>query len=154
MPHPYSTVEELQRLVGADTATALLDLDEDDAADSGVYADAQERADAEIDLRLGGRFVVPFAGDPTADADLTAIQMIATHLCAGELYLMRHPNGAYHLGHRNKALELLKALLEGEAFLDAPLRDGDDTRVAVAVDAADPVFSSRDEYDVDRMAGW
>jgi phage gp36-like protein len=61
MAAPYSTVEQFRSEEGAQRAISLLDVDDSGAEKPGQIDQFIEDADTDIDARLGGRFVVPFA---------------------------------------------------------------------------------------------
>lgn len=162
MPHPYCNTTILEASVEGEgnLFTILQDLNLDGTADSEVYAQAQKRADVEIDSRLGQRFAVPFAGDPPADfssdppGDLALIATISAHLVLAELAAIYHPDGPDYRLHRGKALGMLDGILAGSLHLEAPLVPADEASTGISHNSREPVFHGRDDEDVDRMAGW
>jgi phage gp36-like protein len=152
MAHPYTTATILNEATGTDLVNQLGDFEnDDDLADTNVISSAIERADNEIDTRLGKRFVVPFAAQAATPG---IIEDISTHLALYQLISQRHAGSAEANFHREQANELIEGLLSGEFYLNAAEVTGDEAAIGLAQDAGENVFQGRDEVDVDRMESW
>lgn len=153
MAHPYTTSTIMEEVAGTALVQKLGDFaNDDDLADANVLAGVIERADNEIDARLGKRYTVPFAAQPSTPG---IIADISSHLALYQLISQRHPGNSAAEFHRDQALELLEGLLSGEFTVPGASEvDADDAAVGLSYDAGTNVFQGRDSDDADRMGQW
>jgi len=152
--HPYSTEARLELLIGADRVASLLDRDDDDADDTGLYAAVIERACNHIDARLAQRWSVPFAATTDTPATPGLIADISDHLAAAHLYARENPESQDAVYHQEQADKLLDGLLEGTYDIDATRVSAEKGRRAVAYSASTPTFAGRDSDDIRRTRGF
>lgn len=131
MAHPYSTQPRLEALLGSDLVLALLDRNHDGTADDGVYDGTLERACNRIDSRVGGLYVVPFAGvGDTPTPTPGTISDIADYITAQMLFSVDNPDSADAKYWGGQADAELAKVLSGAYVLNATKQDADATAAA------------------------
>jgi hypothetical protein len=148
----YTTLAAANLEFGTPLVTDLADLDEDGSADAGGVSAKIVHVGNLINLRLGARWPVPFADDPSTPPE---IQTIATYLLVARLLLPRHDETEQRQKYEELAEAMLVALEKGTGTITGvdPLPAASASR-GFKSNEATPVFIGLDEYGEDRMKNW